>query len=118
MPNLNWSELQLLESSIINSVPSVSGVYRLSYKSADGPYYVFYVGQADNLKERLMQHLNGTNTNSCVATYIKNLKCYFVYTAISETNLKKDTERTIYDHFKPKCNIQLPEGNRIDINYN
>ena len=115
---LTWSSLQLLESSIIDNLPQEAGVYRLSYKSADGPYYVFYVGQADNIRERLTQHLNGINTNPCVTTYIKNLKCYFVYTLIAESNLRKDIERTNYDHFKPKCNVQMPAGNFIDINYN
>lgn len=115
---ITWSPLLSLESSVIDQLEDSPGAYRLSYKSADGHYYVFYIGETEHMRTRLSEHLNDVNTNPCVTSFIKNLKCFFIYSLIPNKNLRQDVERTIFERYKPKCNTQIPTGNIIDINFN
>lgn len=118
MPTLNWSKLQLLNNESIDSVEEKPGVYRLSYKSADGPIYVFFVGKTDkSIKESLKNHLSGNIDNLCIKSYVDNLKCYFKYSIIEDEELRKNTHKSSYAHYSPKCNLDIPSGMIIDINF-
>ena len=116
---LTWSKLLPLNETVILSQPAKAGIYRLSYKSADGSYYVFYVGNANtSLKESLARHISGNEENICVKTTIKNLECYFKIAEISNSKERLDAVRTMIEHFKPKCNPPQTVGEVIDINFN
>lgn len=118
MANLNWNKLQLLNNENIDKVEEKPGVYRLSYKSADGHIYVFYVGIANkSLKESLKTYISGNIDNLCIKSYIDNLECYFKYSVIEDEELRKNTHRSLYAHYAPKCNLEIPSGTIIDINY-
>lgn len=61
---LKWTERISLTQSEVNKIKAIAGVYRLiNYSRADDKYYVYYVGQADDLNNRLSQHLSGNETN-------------------------------------------------------
>jgi excinuclease UvrABC nuclease subunit len=63
---LKWTERISLTQSGVNRIKAIAGVYRLiNYSRADDKYYVYYVGQADDLNNRLSQHLPGNETNEC-----------------------------------------------------
>ena len=116
---LTWSNLQSLDQATISTQPQVAGVYRLSYKSADGSFYVFYVGNAPkSLQESLMEHLLESEENVCIKTTIKNLECYFKIAEVNDSESRLDTVKTMADHFKPKCNLQKLEGKTIEVNFN
>ena len=75
---LKWTERISLTQSGVNRIKAVAGVYRLiNYSRADDKYYVYYVGQADDLNNRLSQHLSGNETNECCQKYLNNYTCYF-----------------------------------------
>ena len=114
---LIWSKLQPLDQSVISGQPQSAGVYRLSYKSADGSFYVFYVGNATtSLRDSLLQHISESEENVCIKTTIKNLECYFKTSEVSNEDDRLNIVKTMGDHFKPKCNLQKLDGKTIEVN--
>lgn len=115
---ISWTKLtSLTEQSIEVLSAGIGGVYRLSYKSSDGNYYVFYVGQAEDIKERLLQHLSASEMNECIKNYLRTEDCFFRYAKITRQYLRDATERKAYGEYGPKCNYQEPSGSlEIDVN--
>ncbi len=107
----------LTEQSVKKLLSGIGGVYRLSYKSSDGNYYVFYVGQAEDIKERLIQHLSANEMNECIKNYLKTEDCFFRYAKITRQSLRDATERKAYREYGPKCNYQEPSG-ELDVDVN
>ncbi len=117
MAIINWSQTLPLTQVSIEAVEAKSGIYRLSYQSAEGPLYVFFVGRSDtSLKEDLMKLAHRESDNVCIKTHLENLECYFKYAIVEDENYRKNSERSLYEHFKPKCNLDVPTGNLIDLN--
>lgn len=118
---LTWTKLNKLDEGNINSMPdNLPGVYRLSYKGKDGSYYVFYVGQARDIKERLSEHLSEAEDNVCIKIYLSKEECFFKYAKISREDLRNTAERQMYRHYEPVCNIKEPEegGENFQFNLN
>lgn len=117
---LIWTKLVPLNDEEINKIPENSkGVYRLTFHNAvDDKYYVFYVGTADNLKEKLRSHLNETDI-LCIRNYIDTKKCFFRYSIITEEYVRNAAARRVYKYFEPPCNTTEIEGrDDIEINVN
>lgn len=110
---LTWSKLLLLSEPIINGETFGPGVYRLSYKAADGFNYVFYIGRSDeSVKKRLLQHLSDTEENMCIKISVKNLECYFKFAPVSDKSEREEAEKALYQKYRPKCNTQEPGGQK------
>ena len=109
---LRWSkliDLNLLSTLLV--IPSFSGVYRLSYQSADGRVYVFYVGQAESINARISQHLSPAENNPCI-----NHKCFVRYARVDNCRVRDGAELYLFSHYSPSCNIVTPSGPNISIN--
>lgn len=118
MPQLTWSNLQLLNSENVNNLEDKPGVYRLSYRSPDNNIYIFFVGEASSsLKNTLLPYLTRSTDNPCIKSYLENLECHFKYTVIEDEELRKNTVHTLYSKYSPKCNLEIPSGNFVEINY-
>lgn len=92
---LSWSEWKSFTNSDVENVPQSSGVYRL-----DTVAETLYIGKTDNLRRRLMEHLNSDDTCIKKATVFK----YMATTAPERTedSLLKDYKKR---HGKlPECN--------------
>lgn len=116
---LTWTKLIPLDRESMQSIPDdVAGVYRLSYKKADnGGFYVFYVGRAEDIKQRLNQHLSNEE-NVCIKNYLDRKECSFRYAEITKEDIRKAAERQLYNYYEPFCNEQRPEGEmNISINF-
>jgi excinuclease UvrABC nuclease subunit len=115
---LKWTGLKRLTEEIIQTLESVPGVYRLSYKSPDTNIYVFYVGKCENIKEQLTKHISAEQEkNVCVKNYIQTLECYFRFALISNEEVRSAGQRQLYKHYQPSCNERMPEGDdNITIN--
>ena len=101
--------------SFVNEVPAV---YRLSYLNQnDGKYYIYYVGQATNLKARLGEHLPNAEVNECCKGYLKNYICYFRAAIIRSQGDRDGAEVALYNHFSPSCPERIPDVDPIDINF-
>jgi hypothetical protein len=116
---LKWSKLVPLNQSSIEQIETKPGIFRLAYKAADGAHYVFYVGSTSkSIKEELSNVISGTLNNPCVKIHLENLECFFRYAFIENTEDLNDILKTIYEHFKPKCNLEIPGGKIVTINFN
>lgn len=113
---LTWSRLTTITPLTTILIPNFSGVYRLSYRSSDGNIYVFYVGQADDLKARIGQHLSPNETNLCIRKMLTNYTCYIRYARINDFRVRNGAESYLYRHFSPSCNSIEPVGPSIIIN--
>ena len=107
----------LTERSVKELSFGIGGVYRLSYKSSGGNYLVFYVGQAEDIRKRLIQHLSASEMNECMKNYLRAEDCFFRYAKITRQHLRDVTERKVYREYGPKCNYQEPLG-RLDVDVN
>lgn len=108
---LTWTRLtKLLDSFVRELSDDMPGVYRFSYKAEDGNYYVFYVGQAENIKRRLSEHLSSSEQNVCVKNYLATKECFFRYAKITKGYIRDATERQMYKQYEPSCNDKEPAG--------
>lgn len=108
---LTWTRLVHLDQKSVNAVTdSLSGVYRLSYKSNDGNYYVFYVGKAENIKQRISEHLSSSEINGCITYRVKKFDCYFRYAIVVNEKVRAAAERQMFKQYEPSCNENEPEG--------
>lgn len=115
---LTWTKLTALDNQKIAEIPdSLPGVYRLSYKHDDGNYYVFYVGQSEDIKTRLQAHLSSSEPNVCIKNYSGTKACFFRYAQVARDYVRSATERQMYKRYQPSCNDQEPQG-RDDVEVN
>lgn len=115
---LTWTILtELTDTEINNLEDDIAGVYRLSYESENGEYYVFYVGQSDNIKNRLSQHKSQNEENVCIRNFLSTKKCFFRYALITKPYIRDAAEKQMYKHFEPSCNGKEPSG-RDDVKVN
>jgi len=114
---LEWSAVyQYTLSNVNEHAPASAGVYRLSCQTGE-KRPVFYVGQADNLDERLRDHLSDEEPNDCIRLKLKNYTCYFRFAKVSKQEDRDCAERALYDHYEPECNKVAPPGEPCDINF-
>lgn len=85
-------------------VPNNPGVYRLNYKARDGKYYVFYVGQSEDLEERLLAHLLPSESNACIREMVRTATCAFQYVVVTSKQDRDRIEATEIARFNPRCN--------------
>lgn len=91
------------ETNVETYVPSLGGVYRLIYHSGD-KYYVFYVGESNDLNRRLLQHLSSSEPDPCIRKHLRNYTCYFRYTKVSTQKEREGIEDQQIREYTPTCN--------------
>ena len=91
------------EASVRKYAPTSGGVYRLINKSGD-KYYVFYVGQSDNLERRLLEHLSRSEPDACIKRHLRDYDCSFRFIEISSSTERDRVEREQIQEYNPDCN--------------
>lgn len=115
---LTWTKLVKLDGGLVQALDDdMPGVYRLSYHADDGSYYVFYVGQAEDIKSRLLQHLSSSEENVGIKNFLATKDCYFRYAKVTKPYIREAAERQMYNHYEPACNNVEPSG-RDDVRVN
>ena len=100
----NWSNrYSYTEENVNKYAPLTAGVYRLIYKKDDN-YYVFYVGQSNNLERRLLEHLSSSETDICIKRHLRDYSCFFRFIEISSQDERSRIEREQIDKYNPDCN--------------
>jgi len=114
---ITWNKFQDYKDIYVsNFVPERAGVYVLFEKCATG-WKIFYVGQADNLKTRLLEHLSDSEKNLCIKETVKNVKCGFTFATVGEKSNWDGIEKYLYERLKPRCNqIAPPDFEPIEVN--
>lgn len=112
-----WSEFKspYNERVVRNEVPEKSGIYLLYVNYKSGKWECFYVGKAEDLHSRLLDHLSGSESNKCIKENVKYL-CGFYYALVSREEDRKGIEKYLYNYFKPECNQNDPGGFPIEVN--
>ncbi len=99
-----WSSrYSYTEANVKKYAPTSGGVYRLIYKKGDG-FYVFYVGKAKNLQERLLQHLQPSEPNACIKRHLREYDCFFRFIEIDSASERDRIEQEQIKKFNPTCN--------------
>lgn len=115
---LTWTRLAAASEININAIgEDLAGVYRLSYLADNGDYYVFYVGQSENIKKRLLEHLSSKEENVCMRNYLTTKKCFFRYAKVTKSYIRDAAEKQMYKRYEPSCNELEPTG-RNDVKVN
>ena len=115
---LTWTKLTVLSNDSVNTLAnSLAGVYRFSYLAEDSSYYVFYVGKAEDIKKRLLEHLSSNEKNVCIKNYLASKKCFFRYAKITKAYIRDAAEKQMYKQYEPSCNEIEPDG-RDDVKVN
>jgi excinuclease UvrABC nuclease subunit len=81
--------------SIVENVPRRSGVYGL-YSAL-----WIYIGEADDLRERFMEHFNGDSR--CTRRYVPT---YFVFELIDNRTGRASRYRELVRQHGPICNVE------------
>jgi len=99
-------------------VPEDAGVYKLSVLLKNGNLRVFYVGQSENLKERLYDHLQDYESNDCIKGKVGKYICKFKFALLSKEDERDGAERALFLYYNPECNNEyaIPSGPDLEIN--
>lgn len=115
---INWTNRIELTEDGVSTIKEVSGVYRLIYYNPNKQdYFVYYVGQAVNLKKRLTDHLLGNEQNTCCDKHLRNYKCYFRAAAVAQQSDRDAIEVALYNKFSPSCTEKVPDVEPADVNF-
>ncbi|MEK7558958.1 MAG: hypothetical protein AAB521_01480 [Patescibacteria group bacterium] len=115
---INWSKLLPLTKTQLSTLPKTSGVYRLSRKKEDGKFYVFYVGSAGNIKEKLLNHISEQEENTRLKQYLnQGGEFRFKYAEVQDQNFREAIEKQLYRHYLPELNAEEPKST-LDIEAN
>jgi len=114
---LEWSDSYYYTvSNVDNYAPGYAGVYKLLYLVANRPR-LFYIGQTENIRKALLNHLSDTEPNACIRRNFGYQTCYFQFAGVASQIEREGAERALYDHYKPPCNTLPPKGEPCDINF-
>lgn len=93
------SWLRFCESAIEDTVPDAPGVYGI----ADGQGDIIYVGQSDDLRRRLLQHVRRQSDQAiCI---FSNAPCDCVYRLVpGGDTARKAEEDALINEYDPPCN--------------
>ena len=115
---LIWTKLTPASDIAVKAIgDNLAGVYRLSYLADDDSYYIFYVGQSEDIKKRLLEHLSSNEKNVCIKNYLTTKKCFFRYAKITKAYIRDAAEKQMYKQYEPSCNEKEPDG-RDDVRVN
>lgn len=109
---LEWSKIIKYDRANYEIVPEIAGVYEILVKQNTGGYKRRYIGQADNLRKRFLEHLSEEEPNECIKKYLKNYICGFDYALVFDENDRKDAEQALFIKYQEeaRCNVRSPEG--------
>ncbi len=104
-----WTDPQWLsKENVERLVRSEAGVYRMSRQEANGEFTVFYAGQAQDLRGRLLQHLSASEPNTCIRRRVREERCAFRVAYVGTQGERDEEEHIVIHTFDPECNKQQP----------
>ena len=99
-----WSQrYAYTEENVRRYTPTSGGVYRLINKKGED-FYVFYVGQSNNLERRLLEHLSPNESDECIKRHLRQYSCYFRYVEVASQSERDRIEQEQIQEYNPTCN--------------
>ncbi len=100
-------------------VPQGPGVYALFVRTKNllTPFRVFYIGQAEELKDRLEGHLSDSEPNVRIRRKVSREVAYFKYAPLAKALDRDKVERALILKYRPAYNDlnQIPSAPDIEI---
>lgn len=93
------------EADVKANVPTTAGVYIIRVKLKDDGWQIIYVGQASNLRERLLDHLSPDEPNKCLREHQQYRKEY-CWVQLSRQAERDAEEAARIKQYQPECNTQ------------
>jgi len=113
---LKWSHiLEYTDKNVIDYTKDIAGIYRLSFKVPDKKI-VFYVGQAEEIQTRLLQHRQDSESSECIKNMVMRNKCFFRFAYLKNQDDRDCSESYLYDYYAPRCNLKKPTSEPCVIN--
>jgi len=114
---VTWATFQKLNvGNIVKNVPESAGVYLLWVQLKDEKWKCYYVGKAENLQARLLEHCSANEENDCIKNNVQNHISGYEFAKISKQSDRDGIEKFLYDQYKTECNKQDPGGEPISVN--
>lgn len=115
---LEWSSFQrLTEANVKKFVPTSAGVYIRWVQRMDDSWRCVYVGQANDLERRLLEHHAASEQNECIKKKVSNNIVNYVCARVDRQADRDGVERSLYREYKnPECNEQEPSAAPIQVN--
>ncbi len=81
---------------------------------------MFYVGSAENLKEKLTQHKEPQEKNQKLRAFLnQDGEFVFRYAELPDHDLQIAVEKQMYKYYLPECNLEEPKGTlEVEANLN
>lgn len=104
------------EKEVRRVVPTSGGVYALWVKYNSGQWKCFYVGRAENLETRLLDHLSDNEPDKCIKNNVGYI-CGFQWIEVTTQDERKNVEKYLFDQMTTECNDNDPGGTprKIDL---
>lgn len=102
-----WSgDIRYIESNS-SRITTSGGVYKILRNDGKEGYLTnVYVGKAEDLNSRYLDHLSANEENSCIKNNLNNNECYFRYTILSREEDRQNLEVKLLREGKYQCNVQ------------
>ncbi len=116
--DINWKgfHLSLDEKEVKQHVPTQPGVYVLWGKLPTGKWHTLFVGEAENLRDRLLRHLSESERSADLKKHISMRQCGFEFALVDHPRFRKGIEKYLYDLYdRPECNDGDPGGEPIRV---
>jgi excinuclease UvrABC nuclease subunit len=114
--NLEWhGKFTFIEEKASSLVDTTGGNYMISVKLKNGNYRSIYVGKAENLQKRLLEHLSDKEKNKCLRDHVKDHTVVFRFCYVNSEENRSNVEHTLYHKYPHECNEKEPEGKIIEI---
>ena len=114
---VKWSTFKrLTEDNIRRYAPTSAGVYLLWVQLESEKWRCYYVGQAQDLEDRLLAHISDNERNDCIKDHVSKYINGYEYAKVAKQTDRGGVEKFLYDHFKPECNKIDPGGTPIEVN--
>jgi hypothetical protein len=117
-----WTpRFEYTDDEVDNYAPDIGGVYRLIYKHGEKPddYFIFYVGETDNLYKALQDHLNLLDRelppppnpynapDHCIKRTLQESKCYFRFIIIRSKKKRIRIKEKLENSYIPKGDMEF-----------
>lgn len=115
---LSWVGPLLLCQTEIRRVPTgSSGVYLLhAFAPAIGGYPVFYAGRSDDLRRRLLEHLDNARAKRSIRIARTSSRAYFSAAPVPDERTQARIEAALIRILEPACNDQVPTAEPVLVN--
>ena len=112
MKSIEW---RFTEPPNFKNVPEKPGIYIISTRQeVDHAYEVKYVGQADNLRARVLEHWSKNEQNKALKDHIaEDYVMKFNYSLVESKPHRDGMELYMYNIYKPPFNLKLPKGEEV-----